>query len=155
VIVALRSDFYPRLEQDAWLATSVAASQHWLLPLDPAAIRDIVVQPAEAVGLRGEPALLDGIARGVGPTANQPPLLAYALRETWLRRRNGWLTIAGYRDAGGVTEALQQGADSVWRQLDGSQRACAKRIFLRLSHVGAGESPTRRRATVSSLVTED
>ena len=155
VIVALRSDFYPRLEENPWLARSVAANQHWLLPLDAAALRDIVVRPAEAVGLRVEPALLDEIARDVDPAANQLPLLAYALRETWLRRRHGWLTLAGYREAGGVAKALQQGADSEWRSLDASQRATAQRVFLRLSHVGAGESPTRRRATVASLVTDD
>ena len=155
IVVALRSDFYPRLEENPWLAKAVAASQHWLLPLDAAAIRDVVIRPAEAVGLRVEPALLDEIARDVDPAANQLPLLAYALRETWLRRRHGWLTLAGYAEAGGVARALQQGADSVWRSLDDSQRATAQRIFLRLSHVGAGESPTRRRATVASLVTDE
>jgi WD40 repeat protein len=154
VLVALRSDFYPHLDVHRRIAEAAAAHQHRLLPLDAAALRDVVVLPAEQVGLRVEPALVEHVLDDVAHGANQLPLLAFAMRETWRRRRNGWLTLAGYVEAGGVGEALEQGAQSVWQALSPEQRATAKRTLLRLTSTGEGRPPTRQRRTVESLVTD-
>ncbi len=110
MLVALRSDFYPALDVHRGIADAVAADQHRLLPLDDGALREVIVLPAERVGLRVEPALVAQVLDDVEPGTNQLPLVAFAMRETWRRRRNGWLTLAGYVDAGGVREALENGA---------------------------------------------
>lgn len=154
ILLALRSDFYPHLDADQALATAVAAHQHRLFPLDHNAIRDVIVLPAEQVGLRVEPALIEEVLRDVEAGGNTLPLLAYALHQTWRSRRNGWLTLAGYSDSGGVRGALEQGANRAWDGLDASQKATARRVLLRLSQVGGGAWPTRRRTPVHDLITD-
>lgn len=154
VLVSMRSDFYPSLDLHRRTADAIAAHQHRLLPLDADALRDVVVLPAERVGLRVEPALIGHVLDDVEPGAIQLPLLAYAMRETWRRRRNGWLTLAGYVEAGGVNEALENGARAVWQGLSPPQRATTQRIFLRLTATGEGRAATKRRAAVESLVTD-
>ena len=154
VLVALRSDFYPALDVHRGIADAVAADQHRLLPLDADALRDVIILPAERVGLRVEPALVEQVLDDVEPGTNQLPLVAFAMRETWRRRRNGWLTLAGYVDAGGVREALENGARSVWDGLSAEQRATAKRILLRLTSTGEGRAATRQRVMVDGLVTD-
>jgi WD40 repeat protein len=42
----------------------------------------------------------------------------------------------------------------VWERLDGSHRATARRVFLRLAHANAGGRSTRRRRTLPELVTD-
>jgi hypothetical protein len=154
VVVALRSDFYAALDAHEGMAAAIAQAQHRLLPLDEEALRDVILRPAEQVGLRVEPALLEHALQEVGSGSNQLPLLAYALRETWRRRRNGWLTLAGYVDAGGVREALENGARVVWDGLSATQRATARRTFLRLTSTGEGRAAARQRVTIDSLVTD-
>jgi WD40 repeat protein len=154
VLLSLRSDFYAQLDADATVAKAAADAQHRVLPLSAAALEDVIVRPAEQVGLRVEPALVEHVRHEIGPALNALPLLAYALRQTWQRRRNGWLTLAGYVEAGGLSDALKQGAASVWDYLDSSQRATTRRIFLRLSHANAGGLSTRRRRTLPELVTD-
>ncbi|WP_162942087.1 WD40 repeat domain-containing protein [Desertimonas flava] len=154
VIVALRSDFYPSLDAHRGLADAVAAHQHRLLPLDRDSLREVILRPAESVGLRVEPALVEQVLSDIDPGANQLPLLAYAMRETWRRRRNGWLTVAGYVDAGGVGEALENGARAVWEGLPESEQETARRVFLRLTSTGEGRAATRQRARVDTLVTD-
>jgi hypothetical protein len=154
VLVAFRSDYYPHLDADRELAQAVAAHQHRIFPLDDTGLRDVVERPAERVGLRVEPELVEQIVRDVGSAASPLPLVAYALEQTWRRRHNGWLTIAGYTDAGGVRHALEAGADGVWSTFDAEHRETAQRILLRLARTGGGTSPTRRRTVVRDLVTD-
>lgn len=154
VVIALRSDFYPALDVHPGIADAVAADQLRLLPLDAEAMREVILRPAELVGLRVEPALVEQVLAELEPGTNQLPLLAYAMRETWRRRRNGWMTLAGYVDAGGVGEALENGAQSVWESLSPEQRETARRVFLRLTSTGDGRAATRQRVAVDALVTD-
>ena len=59
-------------------------------------------------------------------------LLSHALRATWEAGDRDLLTIAGYRAAGGVREALARTAESVWSDLDTDQRDAARSLLLRL-----------------------
>jgi WD40 repeat protein len=154
VVIALRSDFYVSLDANPALARAAAAAQHRLVPLDPDVIADVVVGPAERVGLRVEPALTTTLRREVAANPNSVPLLGYALRQTWRRRRNGWLTLAEYVDAGGIAGALTQGAHRTWSGLSPALQQAAKRLLLRLSYVGTDGIGVRRRRACADLVTD-
>ncbi|RSM57827.1 hypothetical protein DMH03_26100 [Amycolatopsis sp. WAC 01376] len=154
VLVALRSDFYPHLDQEPVLAAAVSAAQHRVLPMGPRAIRDVIEKPADQVGLRVEPALIDRMLADTDAAENALPLLSYALAQTWRRRRNGWLTLAEYAKAGALDGAIDHAAERVWESLDDRQRATARRMMLRLSHLGENAVAVRRRARLEELVTD-
>jgi WD40 repeat protein len=154
VIVAIRSDFYAQLDAEPSLARAVAAAQHRVLPLDPIAVEQAIVAPAEQVGLRVESALVRQVVQELASNPNSLPLLGYALRQTWRLRRNGWLTVAGYLETGGIRGALEQGARQVWSRLPADRRASAERLLLRLSHTGEGGIAVRRRRSIADLVTD-
>ncbi len=154
VLLALRSDFYAALDEHPRLARAVTSVQHRLVPLDLAAIEAAVVQPAELVGLRVEATLVTAIRKEMTANPAALPLLGYALRQTWRRRRNGWLTLAGYVEAGGIGRALQEGAQRAWAQLPAPRQDTARRLLLRLSHLDEDGIAVRRRRPVADLVTD-
>jgi WD40 repeat protein len=67
------------------------------------------------------------------------------MAETWVRRDGATLTLAGYREAGGVRGALARLADDVYADLDDDGQALARRLFLRLAEPGEGTDDVRRR----------
>ena len=154
VLLSLRSDFYAALDKHPRLARAVTGVQHRLVPLDLAALEAAVVQPAELVGLRVEAALVTAIRQEMTANPAALPLLGYALRQTWRRRRNGWLTLTGYVEAGGIGRALQDGAQRAWAQLPAPRQDTARRLLLRLSHLDEDGIAVRRRRPVADLVTD-
>ncbi|UQX89468.1 hypothetical protein M6D93_05535 [Jatrophihabitans telluris] len=154
VVISLRSDFYAALEEFPPLARLLAQAQHRLLPLRGLELDAAVLRPAERVGLRVEDALLGQIRREIAENPNSLPLLGYALQQTWRARNGKWLTAAAYLDGGGIGNALRLGADATWQRLTAAQRETARRILLRLSHLGDNGLATRRRRPVSEVITE-
>ncbi|EMD24213.1 WD40 repeat domain-containing protein [Amycolatopsis azurea] len=154
VLLALRSDFYPHLDQAPALAAAVSKAQHRVLPMGPQAIREVIEKPADQVGLRVEPELIDRMLADTSAAENALPLLSYALAQTWRRRRNGWLTLAEYAKAGALDGAIDHAAELVWESLTDRQRATARRMMLRLSHLGENAVAVRRQARLEDLVTD-
>ncbi len=107
------------------------------------------------------PGLVELVLQDVGADADRSPepgalpLLSHAMLETFHRRRGRTLTISGYLASGGVRGAIGETADMVFHdQLDASQQAIARNIFLRLTQLGEDESTmdTRRRVPLNELV---
>ena len=63
----------------------------------------------------------------------------------------GTLTLAGYRDSGGVEGAIAKRAEQVFESLAPEQQELARRTFLRLTQPGEGTEDTRRRAQLAEL----
>lgn len=59
-------------------------------------------------------------------------LLSHALRQTWRRRENGTLTLAGYRAGGGVCGALTATAERVYTRLGDEGQVAVRDVLLRL-----------------------
>ena len=153
VILAVRADFYGRLAAFTELAAAVRDDQVLIGPMASDELRRAIEQPAAEAGLTVEPGLIDTILEDLGSEPGGLPLLSHALLETWDRRRGSRLTVAGYRESGGVRGAIAQTAESVVERLDPEQQAIARRIFLSLTDVGEGSEPTRRRVSRSELGT--
>ena len=122
-------------------------------PLDPDGLRQCIAEPARRVGLELEQGLIDTILDDVGSQPGALPLLEHALFELWERRRGYMLTLEGYRESGGVQGAIAQRADTIFQNFSGAQQAIARRSLLRLTQPGEATEDTRRRATLSELVT--
>ena len=151
VVMAMRADFYHRCAHYPELAALVADSQYLASPLDAVALRRVIEEPAAAVGLELEPGLVDTILDDVADRPGALPLLEHALFELWDRRRGATLTLEGYRDSGGIDGAIAVRAESTYNELDPTEQAIARSIFLRLVQPGEGTEDTRRRAAVAEL----
>ena len=154
VLIALRADFYGHCVAHDGLARVVSRNNVLLGPMTGDEMQRAVVSPAEAGGFRLEPGLVDLVLRDAAGEPGALPLLSHALMETWARRDGRTLTLAGYRDAGGVPGAIARTAEEVYARRTDEERDLMRRIFLRLTELGEGTEDTRRRVPLGELATE-
>ncbi|WP_051799506.1 nSTAND1 domain-containing NTPase [Catenuloplanes japonicus] len=145
VVIGVRADFYARCAEHGTLARLLAGANLPVGPLTADELREVVVEPARRRGLSVERAL---VARILAEAEGQPgalPLVSHALLETWRHRRGDVLTVAGYDAAGGMSGAVAQTAESVYRSLTEDERETARAVLVRLVTLGDGVPDTRRR----------
>ena len=153
VVVAMRSDFYPRCADHPALRALVAEHQLLVGPLSPDGLRDAIEEPARLAGLELEPGLARRILADVSDEPGALPLLEHLLLELWRRRRGRLLTLEAYAACGGVGGALARRANDVYAGLGPDGQEVARRVLLRLTQPGEGTEDTRRRAPLAELVT--
>lgn len=153
VVLTLRADFYPRCAAYPELAALMSAHQALVGPLDERGLRAVIVEPARQVGLSFEPGLVETILGDMGREPGALPLLEHALLELWERRQGTMMTLAGYRDSGGVGKAIANRADAIFESLSAAEQAVARRVLMRLTQPGEQTEDTRRRADLGELVT--
>ncbi|MEU5991725.1 helix-turn-helix domain-containing protein [Spirillospora sp. NPDC047418] len=161
VVLALRADFYGRALRHPGLAGVLQTGQVVVAPMNQDELRRAIVAPAQRAGLELEPGLADLLLREMSPAAGARtgaahetgtlPLLSHALLSTWERRRQGVLTIAGYRDGGGIEGAVAATAEEVYLGLAEEDRLVARRLFGRLVHIADDTGVTRRRVAEREL----
>ncbi|MGH8901650.1 MAG: NACHT and WD repeat domain-containing protein [Egibacteraceae bacterium] len=151
VVLGIRADFYGRCAEYPELVAVVQDRQVLVGPMPAAELREAITGPAARAGLVLEPGLVETVLADLGGEPGLLPLLSHALFATWQRRRGLTLTLAGYRDAGGVRQAIAQTAESVYGELDLAQQVIAKDVFLRLTALGEGTEDTRRRVSRAEL----
>jgi DNA-binding SARP family transcriptional activator/WD40 repeat protein len=154
VIIAVRADYFARCaalpELASLLGTTVLVGA-----MTERELRRAIEEPARRAGLRLEPGLTDAIVSDVVDEPGGLPLLSTALLETWVRRRDSTLTLAGYADAGEVTGALAHLAEDVFQRFSAGEQEACRRIFLRLAEPGEGLDDVRRWAPAAELVAPD
>jgi DNA-binding SARP family transcriptional activator/energy-coupling factor transporter ATP-binding protein EcfA2 len=111
VVVGLRADYYGRCAEHPGLAAQLGASQVLVGPMRPEELRRAIELPAERAGLRVEPELTEAMVADVAGEPGGLPLLSTALLEGWERRQGRTLTLAGYRETGGVHGAVARLAE--------------------------------------------
>jgi hypothetical protein len=136
VVVGVRADFYGRCAEYPELITVIQDHQVVVGSMSGAELRQVIEGPAAQAGWVLEAGLAETVLADLGEEPGLLPLLPHALQETWMRWRGHTLTLAGYRDAGGVRQAIGQTAEAVYVQLDPAQQAVAKDVFLRLTALG-------------------
>ena len=125
--------------------------------MSPAELEAAVVEPAERVGGQVERALVAELVSAVVDEPAALPSLQFALYELAERSPDKNLTMAAYRELGGVEGAISSRAELLYRSLDDAERSSVRQMFERLVVVSAEGEPTRRRvarAEVSSVLTD-
>jgi len=146
VVMAMRADFYGICATFPWLAGRVTANQVLVGPMSLADLKTVIEQPAVSAGLRLEKGLADTVLEDAGSEPAALPLVSHAMAETWRRRDGETLTLAGYREAGGVAGSISQTADSLYESVfDDAEKQACRRLMLRLVNPGEGTSDSRRR----------
>ena len=156
VVAGLRADFYGQFLQHPFLAEAARARQVVAPPLTTSELRQIIVEPAELAELRLEEGLVDTLLEEAGGHRDRDqaavlPLLSHALRETWQRRSGNLLTLAGYRDTGGIVGAVARSAEQVYTSLDGNAQQDLRELALRMVYLSADSEDTRRKLPLNDL----
>ncbi|TQN41474.1 DNA-binding SARP family transcriptional activator [Blastococcus colisei] len=150
-VVVVRGDHVGRLAEHPAFTDHLGAAFALVPPLTEPELREIVREPASAVGLRVDPELVDTVVTDVLGQAGALPLLSTALVGTWERRRGDVLTLAGYLEAGGVSGALMRSAESAYAALDETEQDVARRILVRLADTDDGGALVRRPVPLAEL----
>ncbi len=130
----------------------MAAHNVAITPLSAEELERAVAGPAERAGARLEPGLLAAIVADVSDRPAALPLLQYCLTELYERRDGLVMTLAAYRELGGVAGALGRRAEEEYQSVDDQSRVAARELFTRLVTPGEGAADTRRRARRSELL---
>jgi hypothetical protein len=151
LILTLRADFLGQASLYGPFADALKNHLVLLRPMTRAELTEAVEQPAAFHGLQFEDGLVTRLLNDVGQEEGSLPLLEFALTELWERRHDGKLTHAAYDQIGGVTGALSEHADTVFRRLEPSEQEQVRHIFIQLVQPGTGTNYTRRLATQSEI----
>ena len=148
VVATLRADFYDRPLAVQRFGPAVNDATVTIAAMSPAELEAAIVEPVERVGGRVERALVAELVNAVVDEPAALPSLQFALYELAERSPDKRLTLAAYRELGGVDGAIASRAELLYPSLDDDERAAVRQMFERLVVVGAeGEPhPAARRA---------
>jgi WD40 repeat protein/class 3 adenylate cyclase/energy-coupling factor transporter ATP-binding protein EcfA2 len=152
VVVAVRADYYGRCASYPALARLMGQTHVLVGPMDADELRRAVELPARRAGLSVEDGLADTLVSDVVGEPGGLPLFSTALLDLWQRRSGRTLTMAGYRETGGVRGAVAGLAEDAYARLSPDQQTLARRILLRLAAIGEGGA-VRRRVPLAELDT--
>ncbi|GAB4510878.1 MAG: hypothetical protein OHK0046_08210 [Anaerolineae bacterium] len=152
VLVTMRADFFDRLSRYPELARLFEQENLLIVAeMTPEELLRAIEGPAQAVGLQYDPGLAQRILEDVRRQPGSLPLLQYALKELFERRRGSRLTMQAYEAIGGVQGALAQRAEQIYTGLNPAQQAIMRRVLLRLIEVSDTGEATRRRIARQDL----
>jgi WD40 repeat protein/uncharacterized caspase-like protein len=154
VVITLRADFMASCLEIPQLANSIQSHSVLVPPkLSTDDYRQAILQPAETVGLKVEPELVEVLLQELDNSAADLPLLQFLLEQLWEQRDGAKLTLQTYlQQIGGLKGALEQKAGSIYESLDLEAQRCTQWIFLSLTQLGEGTEDTRRRVAKSDLI---
>jgi DNA-binding SARP family transcriptional activator len=151
VVVVVRSDYYAQAAAYPRVSDLLAANTALVGEMTSDELRQAIELPAAAAGLELEAALAEIIAGDVAGEPGGLPLMSTALLSLWERRDGRRLTLAAYRELGGVHTAVARLAETAYGQLTPSQQVVARRTLLRLAETGEGGAPVRRRVPIAEV----
>jgi WD40 repeat protein len=154
VVLGLRADFYAEALQFPALLATVHSRQLTIGPMTEDELREVITEPARRTRTQIEEGLVEVLLRDIPPASGSLPLLSHALLVTW-SRGGGRMTIADYRQIGGIAGAVCETAESVFSSLTRPQQESARRLFLRLVHVAPEIADTRQRVSRAELADLD
>jgi len=154
LIITLRVDFMTHCLDFSELATLLQQASFFVPPnLSEQDYRNVIIKPAESVGLQVESRLVEVLLQEIGTATGKLPLLEFVLEQLWEYRQQGTLTLEAYQQQiGGLEGALEKKANAVYENLDPHARDCAQWIFLALTQVGENIADTSRQISKQDLI---
>jgi WD40 repeat protein len=148
VILAMRSDRINQIIRRPVLNELFRDAEVRIDPLRETSLREIIDKPAQTIGLKFQPGVVDQIIREVYAEPVPLPLLQFALLELWSNREADTITWSAINKLGDFREALAAKAESFYDSLDPEEQAVTRRIVLRMVRLSntweATSEPVRR-----------
>jgi energy-coupling factor transporter ATP-binding protein EcfA2 len=150
VVCTLRADFIGRVMVDRRLMENLI----YLLSMERDELRAAIEKPAASMKHKFEPELVERILADLTDAPGQLPLLQFTLHKLWDERKKGVLTHAAYTKSGGVTRAIAQHADQIYKNLP-TEQLRLKRILVQMVQPMGIIQYTRRRVRRSEVSQAD
>ena len=154
ILATARGDYLAPLAALPGLGALIERSLCIIRPLQAEAVREVVLAPARATGVRFESdALVDRLVAPATRTGSALPLLQFALAQLWEQRdvHDGVITEEAFQLIGGVEGALSRHAEGVLAALLPETRSAVRHILVRL----VTSSGTRVRMNAAALGMEN
>ncbi|MBO3750065.1 hypothetical protein J5X84_28625 [Streptosporangiaceae bacterium NEAU-GS5] len=151
VFVGMRADFYPHALRYPALAATLQTRQVVVGPMTEPELREAIEGPARRAKLDIDDGLVELIMREIAPSSGALPLLSHTLLTTWEHCRGHRMGIEHYRASGGLEGAVARSAEAVYAELTDAQKTLARRLLIRMIHVGVDTADTRRRVERDEL----
>ncbi|WP_433131219.1 hypothetical protein ACQPWW_09765 [Micromonospora sp. CA-240977] len=158
LVVAVRADFLDRAAAYPELREALQSGSFLLGPMTEVELRLAICGPAAEAGVSLERGLAEAILGELrdrtlvtGFDAGVLPLLSQAMLALWESRDGGPLTVRAYWRMGGLGQAVQSTAESVYQALPASRREVARSVFVQLTVVTGSGQLACRRATREEL----
>jgi len=156
VILVVRSEYEARLDGLKGVATSgKPVPVVDVTPPTEAELREAIERPAERVGLRFEPGLVEQIVKDVQFVPPVLPILNYLLLKLWETRQGDLITSKAYKNLGTARQVLARGADLFFDGLSPEEQKVVQHIFLRLGRPLVGQDLAGNRLLRSALQRQD
>ena len=152
LLATVRGDFLTRIAPLPGIGEEMLRGLYFLYPLSPAGVRQAIVGPVQARGVRFESEAMVNQLVTAGIEGSLP-LLQFALSELWEARASDStiITVAALDKIGGVSGALARHAEGVLARLTPMQRRAARSLLLRLITI----EETRASLNHDELAVED
>jgi len=158
VIIASRSDFHAYLAHDERMGEFLAsAGQRCVVSsLAPNEVRAAIERPAMARGVTPDEGLVETVVQDYQlDPVGALPFLQEAMSRVWEKGRRKELTLAAYREFGGLRGALNAHADQVYQEIAMKHPAEAELfppLFIYLTRLSDdGRPDTKRRRPLADL----
>ena len=151
VLLAMRADFLGQALAHRGLADALQEAVTLLGPMNRAELEQVVVEPAQAQGVRLQDGLAARILSDVGLAPGRLPLLEFALALLWTRQEDGVLTHRAYEAIGQVEGALADYAEGVFGALTVDEQQVMRRVLTQMVHLGQDTDDSRRPQLTSEL----
>ena len=154
VLLTMRVDYESYLNKVPLFHSLFEQGQVRVNAMNSGELHEAIEKPAEAVGLKFQDGLVDALVREIVGEPAALPLLQFTLLQLWDSRERNRVTWEAYRRLGGVTEALANTADRIYKDMLPEDQVTTKRILLRLV-TPDGLEFTRRRVPRKLLYADE
>jgi len=155
LVLTLRADLLAAALEHRRAGGLLRGHSVMVTPMTPEELHEATTAPANAAGMRFEPELAAAVVADAVRSPRSLPMVQFALTELFTAAEAGGeaMTLARYRELGGIEAVLGQRAEEVFGSLAVDQQEHARAMFRRLVQIGSGDTVTRRRALLGELAT--
>lgn len=153
-VILLRADFLEPCLDYPLLTELIQERAVYIPPLVGDSLQQAIAYPASLSGFQLETGLLEAILEDVSQEKSGLSKLQFSLTQLWHQRHRHTrqLTLALYRQLGGVSSALNRHAEQVYHSFKPQQQDWVKQIFLQLVRESTGIQKVRQRQPKSQLL---
>lgn len=145
IILTIRSDYETFVSRTPALEAWMKQGRVPITPLTAGELRDAIVQPAELVGLKFEPGVVEELLHELLGEPAALPLLQFTLLKLWENRTHNLVTHETYNRVGGGRKALAQSATAFYNAQIPEDQYVIRVILLRMVRLDNGLEVTSNR----------